>query len=80
MNSSFFRRKIISQENKIVQKFLKDYKSDEKIIQLSNKLKNLKNVNQGNFYLIFFTFLLLILILILILYLSQIKNYLRLFL
>jgi len=47
MNSSFFKRKIINQENKIVKKFIDELNSDKKNVELSNKVKNLKNVNQG---------------------------------
>ena len=47
MNSFLFKRKIISQENKTVQKFLAEFKSDKKSIELSDKVKNLKNINQG---------------------------------
>lgn len=47
MNSGFFKRKIISQENKIIQKFITEFKSDQKNIELSNKVKDLKNINQG---------------------------------
>jgi hypothetical protein len=47
MNSGFFRKSVISRENKIVQKFIKEFKSDQKSNELLNKVKNLKNVDQG---------------------------------
>lgn len=48
MNSNFFKRKVVSQENKIIKKFLNEFKSTQKNIEQANNLKYLKNINQSN--------------------------------
>jgi hypothetical protein len=53
MNSNFYKKKIISQENQTIQNIIKGYKLEPRNIELSNKVKKLKNINQGICILIF---------------------------